>query len=212
MFNKFLNLIYNKKCLICANTKTDELLCKNCLKDVQFLSSFAHRIYKEIPIYSALVYDSAVKKLIHKLKFQHKKSASIPLAKLLFEYFNKLDLSNDFIICYPSGYYLRTLSRGYNPVFLIVKEFSKIAQIDYIKDLIIKTKYTKPQYKAKNKVKNIKGSFKIDKNKLKKLENKTILLIDDITTSGATINELIDTLKDFKINDIICLTLAKAVK
>ena len=37
ILNLFLDLIYNKKCLICSCAKTDELLCKNCAKDIHYL-------------------------------------------------------------------------------------------------------------------------------------------------------------------------------
>ncbi len=207
---EFLNLIYNQKCLICNCGKDNVLLCKTCAKDVEYLSCFAHRIYKKIPIYSAGIYDGIIKKLIHKLKFQHKKIAAKVLAQILFNYFKKCDFKNEFIICYPQGFYLRNSKRGYNQVELIVKEFSKLSKIKYIDNLILKTKYTKPQYKAKNKQKNIKDSFKINEKYLEKINNKTLLIIDDITTSGATLNEIINMFFKKNINDIICLTVAKS--
>ena len=62
-FDTFLNLIYKQKCIICSCGKTNEIVCKTCLKDVHYLSNFPHRIYKEIPIYSATKYENTVKKL-----------------------------------------------------------------------------------------------------------------------------------------------------
>lgn len=210
--NSFLNLIYNQKCLVCGCSKTDDLLCKTCSKDVQYLSSFAHRIYSGIPIYCAFNYQGSIKKLIQLFKFSHKKQCAKVLSNLLFSYFQRLNLKDDYIIIYPQAYFLKSASRGYNHMFLIAREFSKLTGFCVEDKLIKKKKYTKPQYSAKNRKKNIKGSFEINDKLTEKLKNKKLLLIDDITTSGATLDEIIGCLKDKGFKDIICLTIAKAGK
>ena len=204
------NLIYNQKCLICNCAKTDDLLCKNCLKSVEYLSSYPQKIYREIPIFCATNYKNTIKKLIQKLKFSHNKKCAIPLAEILFDYYKKLDLKDDFIIVYPSSFYTKTFQRGYNHMFLITKEFSKLTNLSYKKDLILKIKPTKPQYKVKNRHKNIKDSFKINKKYIELFKDKKILLIDDITTSGATLEELINCFLNAEIKNIVCLTISKA--
>ena len=209
LYDNFLNMIYKKKCLICGCSKTDDLLCKTCLKDVQFLSYFAHKFYNRIPIYSAAIYDKNIKTLIQMLKFKHKKSASKPLSDILFSYFKKLNLKDDFIIVYPPSYFIKSAERGYNHMFLIAKHFSKLTGFEINKNLIKKIKPTKPQYKAKDRRKNIKGSFRINKKELLKLKDKKLLLIDDITTSGATLEEIINCFLELNFNNITCLTISK---
>ena len=211
IFECFLDLIYHKKCIVCLSSKENNFLCKTCAKDVEYLSSFAHRIYKNVPIYSALNYSGSVKILIQKLKFSHKRNASIPLAKLLYKYFIKIKENKDYIIVYPPSFFIKSAQRGYNHMYLISKEFSILSDIPVEKDIIKKIKYTKPQYKVKNRKKNISGSFKINL-KNKDIKNKTILLIDDITTSGATLEELIDCFEKENIKNIICLTISKSIK
>ncbi len=209
IYNNFLDMIYKKKCLICGCSKTDDLLCKTCLKDVQFLSCFAHKIYEKIPIYSATIYDKNIKSLIQMLKFKHKKSASKPLTNILFSYFKKLNLKDDFIIIYPPSFFIKSAQRGYNHMFLIAKEFSKLTGFKVNNKIIIKIKPTKPQYKAKDRRKNIKGSFKINQKELSKLKDKKLLLIDDITTSGATLEEIINCFLKLNFDNITCLTISK---
>lgn len=209
LYENFLDLIYNKRCIVCGNSKENDFLCKTCAKDVHYLSTYAHRIYNNIPIYSATLYNGSIKILIRKLKFSHAKNASIPLAKILFEYFSKIRKNKDYIIVYPPSFFIKSAQRGYNHMYLIVKEFSKLTNIPIEKEVVKKIKYTKPQYKAKDRKKNISGSFKINL-KNKNLKNKTILLIDDITTSGATLNEIIDCFLGNNISDIICLTVSKS--
>ncbi len=214
-YHFFLNLIYNQKCVICSCAKTDDILCKNCLKDVDYLSSFAQRVYKNIPIFCAASYNKTVKKLIQLLKFSHKKICAKALAKVLFEYYQKLDIKNEsYIVTFPPSYFTKSAQRGYKHMFLIAKEFSKLANLEYNLefkgDLIIKTKPTKPQYKVRNRHKNIKDSFKINKKYINELTDKKILIIDDITTSGATIEEIINCFLDDGIKNLTCLIIAKA--
>lgn len=127
----------------------------------------------------------------------------------MFTYFKKLNLEDDFIIIYPPSYFTKNLSRGYEHMFLIAKEFQKLTNFKIERKLLKKIKYTKPQYKAKNRHKNIKGSFDVNKDLILKYQNSNILLIDDITTSGATLNEIIDLLLNNGFSNITCLTVSK---
>lgn len=207
----FLDLIYKRKCIVCSCLKQDDFLCKTCAKDIDYLSGFAHKIYNNVPIYSAVLYKGSIKTLIHKLKFSHRKNASKVLAKILFEYFKKIKEDKDYIIVFPPSYFIKSAQRGYNHMLLIAKEFSLLTGIPYNKNIIQKIKYTKPQYKAKDRRKNISGSFKINLKGIN-LKYKTIILLDDITTSGATLEEIIDCFKKENINNIVCLTVSKSIK
>ncbi len=211
-FEKFLDLIYNKKCLICSCSKTDEYLCKNCAKTIEYLNTFPHKIYNDVEIYSAFIYKDIIKKLICLLKFKHKKSASIILSRLLYNYFLKLDIKNhNFVIVFPPSYFLKSACRGYEHLYLIAKQFSNLSGYSLERNLIKKIKYTPAQYKAKNRFKNIKDSFKVNKKLVEKYKDKNILLIDDIITSGATIAEITDKLKEAGIKNIFCLTVSKTI-
>ncbi len=206
-----LNLIYVKKCIVCSCAKTDDLMCKTCAKAVHYLSGFPHKIFNEIPVYSVALYQDTVKTLIHNLKFKHGKNASIVLAQMLFDYFCKIkDPNKEYIVCFVPSYFTKSATRGYNHMLLIAKEFSKLANIELSKNLISKIKYTKPQYKAKNRQKNIKDSFGINNNELLSVKNKTVILLDDITTSGATLEEILNCFIKKDVKNIICLTVAKA--
>ena len=158
--NYFLNLIYKEKCLVCGCSKTNNLLCKTCQKDVHYLSSFAQRIYKEIPIYSMSFYKGSIKKLIQLLKFSHKKTSAKVLSSLLFQYFLSLNLKKDFIIIYPPSYFLKSASRGYNHMNLVAKYFSNLTGFKINTNLIKKIKATKSQYEASQK--RIRGDRRLE--------------------------------------------------
>ncbi len=210
LFSIFLNLVYNQKCVICGCSKTDNLLCKKCTGKIRFLPVFAHRIYNGVPVFCAFNYQGLIKKLIHLFKFSHKKHAGKVLSQLLFQYFQKLNLKGEFIIIFPDSFFLKSAFKGYNHMFLIARWFSKFTGFKVEANLIKKKKYTKPQFSVKNREKNIEGSFKINDKLIEKLKNKKLLLIDDITTSGATLKEITKCLKEKGLENITCLTIAKA--
>ncbi len=212
LLENFLNLIYKQKCVICSCSKTDNLLCKNCLKEVVFLSGFPHKICNSIPIYSACIYTGVIKKLIQLFKFSHKKNLSKLLAQLAFDYFKKLNLDKNFIVIYPDSFILKSLSRGYEHMYLIARDFCALGGFKLYKHAILKIKNTKAQYQAKNRKENIKGTFKINKKYIDILKNNPVLLFDDITTSGSTLEEIINILKNENINNITCFTISKAQK
>ncbi len=214
IFEQFADLIYKQKCVVCGCSKTNEILCKNCLKTVHNLSPFAQRKVEGVNIFCACKYEGTVKNLITNFKFNGRKNAAIPCAQILYKYFTEVVKSNDLdlnpknalLICIPS-HRLRVLKRGYCHTELILKEFSNLSKIPYDLKIIKKVKNTLPQYKvrADKRAKNVSGAFKIAPNRAR---GKTLILIDDITTTGATLFEAVSNLKKQKYDNIICFTLA----
>ena len=213
-FEQFADLIYKQKCVVCGCSKSNEILCKNCLKTVQNLSPFAQKKIEGVNIFCAFKYDGNIKILIRNFKFNKRKNAAIPCARLLYDYFKKvceqnnlnLNPQNAVITCIPS-HPLRVLKRGYCHTELISKEFAKLSGIDNDCKIVKKIKNTLPQYKvrANQKAKNVRGAFKIYPNHA---QGKTLILIDDIVTTTATLFEVISNLQKNSYNDIICFTLA----
>ncbi len=229
VFERFLALIYKENCCICGCSKDNKILCKTCSKDVEILSGFPQGLIRGVEIYSASVYKGVIKELIHKLKFHHKKAAAKVLARFLSEYYDKIlsfeqkkhgsvkKFQNAVFIPVPTS--KRNIKeRGYNNVCEIVKEFKEIQHnkgqnIKVLDNFLIKVKNTTPQYKvSKNKRReNVKNSFRVNINKYKGFKDKNFIIIDDIITTGSTLDEIIKTLKENGINNIICITLSKAV-
>ena len=104
----------------------------------------------------------------------------------------------------------RRMERGYNQSALIAKEISKeIQKIDYLEDVLIKKINNKPQ-STKNKSErknNVIGAYYM-KNK-EKINNKKILLLDDIYTTGNTVNECCKILQSANPKCIDVITIAK---
>lgn len=107
----------------------------------------------------------------------------------------------------------RERERGFNQTLLIAKELQKKFGIP-IEKRLMRIKHTAPQVTRKNKEQrkeNITHCFQIDNdNNKEKWKEKTILLIDDVTTSGETMKEAVRTLRAHGAKKIIALVVAKA--
>lgn len=105
----------------------------------------------------------------------------------------------------------RNKERGYNQSELIAKEISKIIQIPIATKVLYKIKNTVPQstLNREQREKNAKGVYKI--RNINKIKNKKVLIVDDIYTTGNTVNECANILIQNGImkKDIGILTIAK---
>lgn len=157
-------------------------------------------------------YENLIREQIIALKFQEKpyiyKTISYFLEnnKKSFEYLEKYDI----IVVVPISNERRK-ERGYNQSVLMVKELSNIIDARLVTNILYKIRNTVPQssLNKKQREENAKGVYKAkDCNMIK---NKKILLMDDIYTTGSTINECANTLIKNGISrqQIGVLTIAK---
>ena len=114
----------------------------------------------------------------------------------------------DIIIVVPISK-KRQKERGYNQSELIAKEISKMLSIKIEKNIIKKLKNTPPQssLNKEQRQENIRGVYKVFN--IEKIENKNILIIDDIYTTGSTVNECSKMLRKAQPRKVDVLVLAK---
>ena len=201
-------------CGICKNESRNSL-CYKCKKKIQKEFKFTKIHTKDknfLEQYYLFQYKNLIRNLILQMKFQKK-----PYVYKTIEYFlqnNQKKLENlkkyDIIIVVPLSW-KRKLQRGYNQSLLIAKIIANILQIKIESKILNKTKNIVPQstLNKKQRKENIKGAFKIKH--IEKIENKKILIIDDIYTTGSTLNECAKILlrSGIKKENIGVLTLAK---
>ncbi len=206
MLQRIINLldwIYKKKCYFCKSSKEAVKMCSKCYEEMDFLPVQINRILEGKNIYCAGVYSKNLQKLIRGLKYHNQKDLAYYLAKFMAEYFSKITDKNDFEVVPVPIFKKREKKRKYNHMNLVGEEFCRITSNTLNKDLIKRIKDTKPQYKLRRneRVKNLSNAFQVD---LSQYHGKTLLLIDDICTTGSTFEEIIKELKRNGINDIIC--------
>jgi ComF family protein len=202
-----LKFITDPKCRICSYPfeieligKSSSLPCSKCIKDPPHFD-------KVITIFR---YNEIIKKIISDLKYYDQTFIAKKIAKLLY---NKIqpELENIDLVTIIPLHRNKLKKRKFNQVALISKEIIKHKK--YIPDLLFRTKETQTQVKLtqKQRVANIKKAFMINRKHQDAIADKTILLIDDVMTTGATIEACAKALKKRKVKKIIVLTLAKTV-
>lgn len=199
-----LDWIYKKKCYFCKSSKEAVRMCSKCYAQMDFLPIKTNRTIEGKKIYCAGIYSKNLQKLIRGLKYHNQRDLAYYLAKFMAEYFNQITNRTDLEIIPVPIFPKREKKRKYNHMNLVGKEFCRITSNTLNTELITRIKDTKPQYKLKReeRIKNLSNAFKVDKSKF---NGKTLLIIDDICTTGSTFEEMIKELKKNGINDIICL-------
>lgn len=126
--------------------------------------------------------------------------------KQLEEYFDDIDI----VTCTPM-HFRRLLLRNYNPPEIIAFHLAKKLNKPYYPKLILKHKYTNPQASLtrKQRITNLKGSISLGKDFSPIMKGKNVLLVDDVISTGSTLNECAKILKESGFNKVYCLTLAK---
>ena len=177
----------------------EKSVCENCLSSI--LTADKERLKNEYDrnfssekvikdFYSKYVFetDKTLQHIIHALKYQNKFKLGIFLGEIISEGINKLDWKIDLIIPVPI-HHLKKAERGYNQSDYIAKGISNKLNIPYSTKLIKRIRHTESQTKLNmnDRAKNVAKAFKVRDEK--KIIAKNILLVDDIITTGATIQE-----------------------
>lgn len=210
IFNKFLSFLFPVKCFSCNNE--DTILCDRCLKD------FSRAVDTPFTwIYTNYSFrDMRMKKIIHAIKYYHRKDLITPIVSGLAT--RKLkehvaQFNNPIIIPIPMST-LRKYLRGYNHAELIALEFSKQLNIPMSTNVLAKSKNVKQQSKLKNRKDrfiNMKNTFEIinlpAQAGKENILDRHIILVDDVTTTGATFLSAYETLQKagFKNISAICI-------
>lgn len=191
---------YDNKCIICG-FEGFLGICSKCKSEIK-------RVHQQEEIMAYGYYGGVLKKLILNLKYHKSFIAGKVLADLLCQIIIEKKLSID-CICYVPISKNSLKKRGFNQCSVLAKNISSILDIPVI-DCLVKVKETKEQklLGKEERMKNILDAFEI-KNK-EKLFKKNILLIDDVYTTGATINECKKNIEKCNINKIYLLTIAKS--
>lgn len=185
--NSILNLFFPKFCLNC--NKEGGYLCQDCFALIDILKTRPDPF-----LYCAALYDNfVVKKLINQFKYEpFIKELAEPLSSLIIAHLLNLENFPDFrdFVLLPVPLYKKKLKqRGFNQAEELAKELAKFLKIPIISDVLLKIKNTPAQVglEKEKRQENIKGAFFCQKPKI--IRRRKILLVDDIYTTGATMQE-----------------------
>lgn len=213
--DSFLDLFFPPICIHCGKRikRQKDFLCEECLDKIEYLLPVFTKV-EGLP-YDYLIciakYSEVVVTIIHNLKFLNLSSISDFIALLIYQQIKKLKLILDLNIITPVPLHsVRKRERGYNQAALIAKKLATLLNYEYREDLLERANYTLSQATLEHakRAGNIAQAFKLKKNI--DLKHKSIILLDDVFTSGSTVLECCKVLQKAEPKKIFVLTMGKA--
>jgi ComF family protein len=205
--NCFSRLSFDTKniCVVCGRASFDGLTHPACLNKYSLDGSF-----------TCIVYNSISKKIVYQFKYKpHLLALKNFLTDLMYESliqneeFIRILNGKVFFIPIPLSEF-KYKKRGYNQAEILAKELSKRFNKPIV-NCLIRIKETKSQVKLNKKERreNIKGVFMVDKKHSAKIQNKHVILVDDVLTTGSTFSEAASVLKHCGVRQVWAVALAK---
>ena len=171
-------------CNLCGRPLLPDNRCPGCIGEQSPLDG----------IRAPFLFDGLVRHAIHELKYRNLRALVPALAVFLNDYLKENPLPGDVLVPVPI-HPKRLRERGYNQSSLLARELSRLSGLPLVDNCLVRTVYIAPQAKAASaaeRLRNISGAFACRNTYL---YGKGIILIDDVSTSGATMNACAAALK-----------------
>lgn len=232
LLNGFENLFMtNHSCVCCTREIPDDtkfMICKNCKnlfekisgnlcikcgdvvpnENVKVCDYCKEKEYVFDNNFSCFYYNEISASIIKNFKYNSRKYYAKYIAELMID--SGYDFLNFDIITYVPMSSKRRKERGFNQSEELAIEISKVAKVKVVPLL---TKIKEGEHQAKlnqsNRMKNLIGSFVVNSEFEKEIKGKRILIIDDVFTTGTTLNECAKAIKKFKPEFVKTFTFAK---
>lgn len=219
----FLDLVFPPRCIGCR--VGEKFLCDSCLEALPRLEppfcehcgipiaggSFCPECLSAPPtidgIRSLLLHQGIARDIVHYLKYKNLKALARPLAELMAEYLESNPLPVDVLLATPM-HSRRMRVRGYNQAELLARELSLLVHIPTDEGLLTRSRNTPSQVSlgAEARRNNVNGAFQCGSNVF---EKKSVLIIDDVCTTGATLNACAIVLKEAGAASVWALTISR---
>jgi ComF family protein len=201
-----IKLVTGPLCSICGTTFSDSPasshLCGDCLENKTFFS-YARSVF---------CYETFILKAIHQFKYRRNISVGETLASFMAGFsFPDIDFT-DYSLIIPVPLHIKRLrERGFNQSLILARAIEKQRQVPVNFSLLKRRKFTLTQAGSKRdeRKKNIRDAFEVTDRK--KIAGKNVILIDDVYTTGATINECAKTMISAGAQKVAVLTLARVL-
>ncbi len=213
---------------VCVNCKSSipdqkQFLCQSCFDEIRLNSAlYCPKCMSRLPgtdkchdtsyvLAPASRFEAPIPSLIHTFKYKKIEGIGTILCAMLISYLKEtgIDLSR-YVITFVPLHKSKFRARGFNQAQIIASVVSDYFSLPCL-DVLKRVKNNPPQAKTKDfseRIKNISECFQITGPE--SVSGKNIILIDDVSTSGATLNEISLLLKKYGAQKIIGLVVAKA--
>ena len=227
--NFLVELLFPRRCPLCDKPvdKMGRYMCKKCQGDLRYVESpFCFKCGKQLKEQDleycedcentehcfdrgrAIYQYDTIKEAIYRFKYEERTEYAEFFGKQLAERLGKEieAWKPDAIVPVPL-HREREKRRGYNQATLLARELGRRLNIPVYENLVYRQKATTPQkeLKGEERQNNLKNAFKIGQNDVKL---KTIIVVDDVYTTGATMDEMAQCLKRAGVREVYCISLA----
>jgi ComF family protein len=191
--------IHDPVCERCGIPTTGQNICELCKKEPP-----AYRKMR-----SWAVFDSPIQNGLHTMKYKGNLPFGEALALQMTEFVNSLHWDIDLLIPVPLGR-KRLQERGYNQVALVAQPLAYRTGICYLPQALWKTRETRTQVglNGSQRQKNVLNAFRAD---ARSVARKSILLMDDVSTTGSTISACTEALLSAGAREVYGITVARAL-
>lgn len=221
----FLDVLYPKQCVCCNEIiEEDEELCDNCIRHIERINDTkrclkcgleksdcqCHIYVYHFDGFIAPFYNTGIAKNgMYALKFKHRAHyASFFAGEMAKTIKSQINISDFDAVCFvPSSPY-SFLKRGFNQSRLLAKHLAELLELPLIENSL-KCSFTFSFQHKLNRIKRFKKvqkKYNFIKRTSKSLKNKRILLVDDIKTTGATLDECSRQLLLAGAESVFCVT------
>ena len=187
-------------CPRCGRPQSSGILCPGCV-------SWQAKIDG---IRSPFRFDGVMRQAIYQFKYRNLRALAVPLAKLLQDYLTTSHVPGEALVPVPL-HQKRLRQRGYNQSHLLAQELGKLINLPVVDDCLIRRRHAPPQARTSTvneRRSNVADAFTC---RNQRLQDKQILLIDDVSTSGATLDACAAALKAAGASSVWGLALAREI-
>ncbi|MCD6452734.1 MAG: ComF family protein [Dehalococcoidales bacterium] len=188
-------------CPQCGKPQPSGMLCPDCVGQPVAIDG----------IRSPFQFDGVMRQAIHQLKYRNLRALAKPLAKLLSDYLAINPIPAEWLVPVPL-HQKRLRERGYNQSQLLARELSQLTGLPVMDNCLIRQRYSFPQTQTQSVTErrsNVAGAFISSDSQLK---DRAVLVIDDVSTTGATLNACAIALKAAGAISVWGLSLATEIK
>lgn len=234
LFASSLNLLFPPQCLCCeAIVSCHGTLCGGCWNAIRFIAepvcdrcgypfeydmgegALCGTCLREPPAFlqarAVFHYDDASRLLVTRLKYQDETALAPIYGPWLLKAGSALAQRSDLIVPVPL-HYRRFVRRRYNQAALLALGISRSSGLPHLPGVLIRRRPTLPQTGLKRSLRqaNVHGAFAVRTGGRRQIEGKRILLVDDVYTTGATLDACVRALLAAEAAEVRALTLARA--
>ena len=187
-------------CPRCGRPQPDGILCPDCVSWQATIKG----------IRSPYIFDGVMRQAIHQLKYKNLRTLAEPLSKLLGDYLTANPILAEVLVPVPL-HKKRLRERGYNQSELLAQELGKLADLPVINDCLTRQSHALPQARTTSvdeRRTNVASAFACRNDKVR---DKQVLLIDDVATSGATLDACAVALKTAGASSVWGLSMAREI-